>query len=122
MKSGYDSLKIDLSKIADDEALKKDATIQGKLDDFLRKVARELTDENRDKQYDGILTETQSQVSALRSQIYGKSLDTKAVAPVVAVAGSAAVVAGASNTPGSTIEQAATAAQSQIQESTKGLR
>jgi hypothetical protein len=124
MKPGYEWLKADLSKIPDDTVLKNNTIIQGKLDDFLLKVAKELTDEKRDKKYDSVLTETQSQVAALRSEIYGKTPDlpsTDGPNPALLAVGGAGAMALAT---GSALDvgQVAEWVQKSVQEATKGFR
>lgn len=124
MKFGYEWLKSDLSRITDDEALKQDTTVQEKLDDFLVKIAKHLTDTTRDKQYDGILTETQSQVSWLRSEIYGKKPESWSETlpnPALLAAGGAGAAALASRSA-LDINQVAEWAQKSVQEATKGFR
>lgn len=124
MKSWYEWLKSDLAKIANDDVLKKDTSIQSKLDEFLIKIATHLTDATRDRQYDGILTETQSKVWDLRSEIYGQkpelSIETIPNPALLAVGGaSAAALASGSALD---IGKVAEWTQAQVQESTKGFR
>lgn len=120
MRSGYDWLKSDLSRITDDVALKQNTSIQAKLDEFLVKIAKHLTDTTRDRQYDGILTETQSQVASLSSEIYGKKSESWSETlpnPALLAAGGVGAAALASWSV-LDINQVAEWAQKQIQEKT----
>ncbi len=70
MKNAYDWLIADLSSVKTDEELKKNQVIKGKIDDFLNQLGNYLKREDRRKDLDGTLTETNTQIAELRNKIY----------------------------------------------------
>ena len=74
MKNAYDWLIADLSSVKTDEELKQNQVIKGKIDDFLNQLGNYLKREDRRKDLDGTLTETNTQIAELRNKIYVQQL------------------------------------------------
>ena len=70
MKSAYDWLIADISPIKTDAELKQNQAVKTKLDTFLKQLSDYLKREDRRKDLDGTLVETNTQIAKLRDGIY----------------------------------------------------